>query len=146
MGSASGADRSAPDVTREELLRQTPPAIRAAFGDEAWRLEDLWAITGPVTRVSVTALDWLLDLPLWQRDGMRFQVSPREVLNVPDQFPDHLARVRAVDVTFPVHAVRRSHGVAILDGYHRLLSTILDGGTSVPAIVLSPAQLASISG
>ncbi|QOR71397.1 hypothetical protein IM660_03605 [Ruania alkalisoli] len=138
-------DRAAPDLSRAELLQQTPQAIRAAFGDDAWLLVDLWAVSEPVVDVPVAAFDWLLDLPLWQRDGRRFQVSPRDVLATPFHYPDHLARVRAADRAYPVHAVERQGGLVILDGYHRLLGAILDGARSVPAIVLTPAQLASLS-
>ncbi|UFU03497.1 hypothetical protein LQF12_02470 [Ruania suaedae] len=90
-------------------------------------------------------VDRLLDLPLWQRNGVRFQVSPREVLDAPDRYPDHLARVHAADVAYPIHAVQRREGVVILDGYHRLLRALLDGARSVQAVVLTPAQLASLS-
>ena len=49
---------------------------------ERWRLEDLWALDLPRVRFALPELTWLLDLPLWQRDGVPFQVSPNEVLRM----------------------------------------------------------------
>ena len=52
-------------------------------------------------RFALPELTWMLDLPLWQRDGVRFQVSPREVLGEPERFPHHARRIDEADLSRP---------------------------------------------
>ena len=80
-------DRVAPDVSRGELWALTPQVIRDALPDVPWSLQRLHALDLPVVQVPVADLLWGLDLPVWQNDGRRFQVTPRQVLDDPEQFP-----------------------------------------------------------
>jgi hypothetical protein len=107
-------------VSWGELVAGTPDAVRAALPMVPWRLDRLWRLRLPVRRLPVEQFGWLLELPLWQRDGRRFQVTPRQVLDAPDRFGDHLRRVLAADLRFPVHVVGHRGRLVILDGYHRL--------------------------
>lgn len=139
-------DRRAPNVSWEELVAATPPSVRAALPMVAWRIDRLWQLRRPVRSLAVVGLEWLLDLPLWQRDGVRFRVAPRDVLARPDEFPDHLRRVRSADLAYPVHAVRHHGRMVLLDGYHRLARAVLEARPRVEAVVLSLADLDTLSG
>jgi hypothetical protein len=44
-----------------------------------WKIQKPWALELPVRRVVVEELAWLFDLPLWQLNGTRFQVTPSQV-------------------------------------------------------------------
>ena len=73
--------------TRSAANRLAPPdALRAAYGPQRWRLEDLWSLDLPRVRFALPELTWMLDLPLWQRDGVRFQVSPVRCWGSPRAF------------------------------------------------------------
>ena len=138
-------DRAAPGVGSDERAMTPPPVLRAAFGPERWRLEDLWALDLPRVRLALPELTWLLDLPLWQRDGVRFQVSPNDVLRNPADHPQHARRIDEADLARPIHVMRRHGRWTVLDGHHRLASAVRRQHTTVDAWLVSPADLAAIT-
>jgi hypothetical protein len=140
------SDRNAADTAYADLLGQMPAQVRIALPEAPWRLELLWRLQRPVEDVQVAELSWLLDLPLWQLEGRRFQVRPHDVAARPDRFPDHYRRVMASDLAHPIHLARRSGRWSVLDGFHRLLKAELTGRRTLPAMRLSDADLALTCG
>ena len=138
-------DRSAPDVLYDELLALMPPVLHEALVTAPWRLERLHHLDLPVERLAVGDLLWLLDLPLWQWDGVRFQVRPLEVLADPQGFPHHMARIRAADLAYPIHVTEKAGRTTVLDGFHRLAKAHLEGRADIDAMRLSPTHLQTIS-
>lgn len=138
-------DRSAPQVSRAELLAQTPPEILAAFPDVPWRIADLHALRLPVVRIDVENLSWLLELPLWQLNGRRFQVTPVAVATDPSCYPHHYRRVMTADLSYPIHCVEHQERMVALDGVHRLLRARICGHDSIDAMIVSPTELVAIS-
>ncbi|MEU8803273.1 hypothetical protein [Spirillospora sp. NPDC048819] len=131
-------------MTRDELLAMMPEALRETLPLVPWKIERLWRLELPVRRVAVQELAWLFDLPLWQLNGERFRVAPRQVRDDPQRFPDHLQRVMASDLAYPIHLVEHNGRLVVLDGFHRLLKASIEGRGEVEAMVLSPADLESI--
>jgi hypothetical protein len=70
------SDRAAPRVSRDQLVAMTPPLIRQTLPMVPWNIYKLHDLDLPVQPVAVDDLAWLFDLPLWQDNGTRFQVSP----------------------------------------------------------------------
>ena len=138
------SDRSAPRVSWDELLAMTPQVIRQTLPMVPWNIAKLWALELPVRQVAVQDLTWLFDLPLWQLNGVWFQVSPRRVRDDPAGFPDHLRRVMAYDLGRPIHLVEHNGRLVVLDGFHRLLKAALEGRAEIDAMVLSQEDLESI--
>lgn len=104
----------------------------------------LWELDLPTRRICLADFDWLLDLLLWQRDGMRFQVSPRQVLDQPQAWPYHLRRAQWADLSYPIHVMRRGGRWMVLDGFHRLARAHLEELHDVSAMVLDEDDLAMI--
>jgi ribosomal protein S18 acetylase RimI-like enzyme len=136
-------DRSAPDVSWDELIAQMPDVLTEVWPLIPARLDRLWALDLPAETVSVAELAWLLDLPLWQLDGRRFQVSPNQVLRERDRFPAHVERAMASDLSFPIVLTEHRGRWVVLDGYHRLLKTIILGEKTITAVRASPQDLAA---
>jgi len=135
------SDRAAARVSRDDLLAMTPDSIRQALPLVPWDIGKLWALDRPVRPVPVADLAWLLDLPLWQLNGARFQVSPNRVRAEPDRFPDHLRRVMAADLGHPIHLVEHNGRLVVLDGFHRLLKAAIQSREQIDAITLSQSDL-----
>ena len=137
-------DRAVPEVSVDALGAATPPAARAAYGPQRWLLEDLWSLDLPRVRFALPELTWMLDLPLWPRDGVRFQVSPREVLGSPNAFRTTPAgSTRRPQPAHPRDAPRRRW--TVLDGSHRLASAVRRQDTAIDAWLVSEADLAAIA-
>jgi hypothetical protein len=115
------ADRTAPDVSFEELLAMTPESMREVFPPTSWQLGKLWALDLKVEPVEVADLLWMFDLPLWQLNGERFKVTPNQVAATPMNFRPHYERVMNADLDFPIHLVAYRGRLVVLDGVHRLL-------------------------
>jgi hypothetical protein len=137
-------DRAAPRVSRDELLAMMPEVIRETLPTVPWSLRELWRLELPVRPVAVEDLAWLFELPLWQMDGARFQVSPRQVRDEPARFPDQMRRVMASDLAYPVHLVEHRGRLVVLDGFHRLLKAAVEGRPEIDAMVLSEEDLEAI--
>lgn len=120
-GVDSGADRSAPDVSFDELLAMMPESLRDVFPQTHWQLGKLWALDLRVEPVEVADLLWMFDLPLWQLNGERFKVTPNQVAATPMNFRPHYERVMDADLDFPIHLVAYRGRLVVLDGVHRLL-------------------------
>jgi hypothetical protein len=138
------SDRAAPRASWAELLADTPPVIRQTLPMVPWDIQKLHSLDLPIRPVAVGALAWLFDLPLWQRDGARFQVSPAQVRAEPARFPDHMRRVMASDPKHPIHLVEHNGRLVVLDGYHRLLKAAIEGRAQIEAMILSQQDLQSI--
>ncbi|HSK21764.1 MAG TPA: hypothetical protein VK906_01245 [Egicoccus sp.] len=140
------SDRSAPDVSYDELLATMPPELHDALVTVPWKLERLHRLDLRVQHLAVADLLWLLDLPLWQRDGVRFQVRPLEVLARPALYPHHMARILAADLTYPIHVAVKSQRTTVLDGFHRLTKAHLEGRSTIAVMRLSPDDLRAVCG
>ena len=117
----TGADRSAPDVSFDELLAMMPASMREVFPPTHWQLGKLWALDLKVEPVEVADLLWMFDLPLWQLNGERFKLTPNQVAATPMNFRPHYERVMNADLDFPIHLVAYRGRLVVLDGVHRLL-------------------------
>lgn len=140
-GVDSGADRSAPDVSFDELLAMTPPSMRDVFPETHWQLGKLWALDLRVEPVEVADLLWMFDLPLWQLNGERFKVTPNQVAATPMNFRPHYERVMDADLDFPIHLVAYRGRLVVLDGVHRLLKAHFLRRRWIEAKIATAAQL-----
>ena len=138
-------DRSAPDVSYDDLMAGMPPALHDALVTSPWKLERLHRLELPVEQLALSDLLWLLDLPLWQLDGVRFRVRPHDVLAQPQAFPHHMARIRAAELAYPIHVTDKAGRTTVLDGFHRLAKARLQQRATIDAMRLSPAHLRTIS-
>lgn len=122
----------------------TPKVIRETLPMVAWSMARLQGLDLPARQVAVEELAWLFDLPLWQMNGTRFQVSPSQVRADPARFPDHMRRVMASDLGYPIHLVEHRGRLVVLDGYHRLLKAAIESRAEIDAVILSQQDLESI--
>lgn len=97
------------DLVLERLPRHPrfaaiPTALRDWLLPIDWDRERLWALDLPRRRLELQELPWHLDLPWWRRDGVWFQVTPREVIAAPTAHPEHAHRVRSADLSYPLQS------------------------------------------
>jgi len=139
-------DRAARQAAWDEFVALRPEVVRRTLPMVPWDIYKLWALDLPVRRLAVEELAWLLELPLWRKDGIRFRVSPAQVRAEPNRFGGHMRRVMASDLAYPIHLVGHKSRLVVLDGYHRLLKATIEGRREIEAMVLSQRDFDSICG
>ncbi|GAA1677543.1 hypothetical protein GCM10009745_21180 [Kribbella yunnanensis] len=137
------ADRSAPDVSFDELVASMPDELRAVFPPTRWQLEKLWALDLKVEPIEVADLVWMFDLPLWHLDGERFKVTPNQVAETPMNYRPHYQRVMDADLELPINLVAYRGRLVVLDGVHRLLKAHFLRRRWVEATIATATQLQS---
>ena len=108
-----------------------------------WTEETLWRLDLPIEEVPVATFDWLLDVPIWRWQGRRFQLSVRQVLNDPERYRAHHEKAARADTSYPIHIAERGGRWVILDGYHRLLKTLLQGAPRIRVVKVRARDLAT---
>src|SRR5690348_5919600 len=103
------------------LLNVMPPILQDVVLDFIWDRERLWSLDLPITQVPIEQLDWHLRLPMWAYDGRPFVLTPEQVARDPLFLSEQYARTLAADMSFPLHVLRRTQRLTVLDGSHRLL-------------------------
>lgn len=144
-GSAGGHPLDAPRITPEQLRASMPPRIREAFPPFGWTEETLWRLDLPVEAIPVSTFDWLLDLPIWRWQSRRFQLSLTDVLNNPEQYRAHHERAERSDTSYPIHITLHNGRWIILDGYHRLLKTLIRRESTIKVVKVRAGDLALIT-
>lgn len=151
-GRASTLDRMSADeleaqlerLPRHHLFSEIPPALRGWVLPIAWDRDRLWALDLPRCRLDLGQLRWHLDLPWWRRDGVWFQLTPRDFLREPRAHPEHEERVANADLGYPPQVIRRKGRWLILDGIHRLVRAEMLGLRDMEVLTLAPADLTGI--
>lgn len=131
-------------------------ATRHVFtlGDRFFQVSKMWELTAntPTTLQPAASFRTNLSYPVWG-------VTPNEVLSHPGAYPEHYGRIQRADMKYPIIMyngyIRNTSKApalmnyewlflshAVLDGYHRLSRTQLDGLTYVNTVYLTDQQLA----
>ncbi len=95
---------------------QLPSHLQKVFFETRWET----AKQTPVTSLSLSELDWHLDLTVWSTVSgePRFDLAPRRVLAEPSVYPRRWARIRAASLAYPLELFLRNERWVIVDGYH----------------------------
>jgi hypothetical protein len=126
------------------LFAAIPDAVPDVWADIYWIPERLFALTSPVTHVSVADFAWTLDVP-FGRDGDRlFALTARDVLAAPGTWLAHHARIEAADTSYPIALYRYRGRTVVLDGYHRLARATMLGIPTLPSRMVEEADLPGI--
>lgn len=113
--------------TRDRDVIELPPAIEEYWYAFDWDVEALWALDLPSEEFPIDKLLWHLDVPLWELDGRRYALTPRQVLRSPYRYDKEYRRVRASSLVFPIEITRLKGRWLILDGVHRMTRAHEDG-------------------
>jgi hypothetical protein len=121
-----------------------PAALTDVLPLVPWRLDLLHALDLPVRQIPLDELSWQFALPLWQLDGVRFQITPYDVAADPARYSAHYERVMDSDLDYPIDLVEYRGRLVVLDGNHRLLKASFLRRSWIAAHVLSAEDLESI--
>lgn len=111
-----------------------------AFDLPFWRdNEKLWALKVSVEDMDIDELLWILDVPFWEDEEGNIVLTPSEVLQNLDRYPDHRDRIRNSDASYPLDIMKNKKGEWLtLDGLHRLVKMIVAGEKTVRVRKIPP--------
>lgn len=85
----------------------------------------------PTEEMSISELEWHLDMPFFWEPNAPFSLKPREVLKHPLLHKYHMDKIHAVDTNYPIDIIWWKGKWEILDGLHRLCKQVMEGKTYV---------------
>jgi len=102
----------------------------------------VWALDVPITKMSLSKLDWQFDIPFWKHGKKKYAITPNQVLNNKRKYLYQYNRIKNSNLKFPIDIAKNEKGRwEILDGLHRLVKTKMLGLTQVSVRKISAAQL-----
>jgi hypothetical protein len=116
-----------------------PPEVRPWLVDVA--REQVHGRDRPIELMPVRELEWILDVPLWWRDGHPFRLRPRDVLDEPQRYQAQHARTSEANLALPLEVAWHHGRWLVVDGVHRLLKAVTLGYTAVAAREVPGAAL-----
>jgi len=134
------ADKSKQD---KKGIYVDPKHEEHSFDLPFWRdNEKLWALDVPVEDMSTDELLWILDIPFWEDGQGNIVITPREVINAPDKYPEHKDKIKNCDTSHPIDIMKNKNGQWLtLDGLHRLVKLVMEGETIVRVRKIPPENI-----
>ncbi len=116
---------------RNDLDKIPKEIIEHGF-DFHWDNQKVWLLDIPTEEIDITEIDWVLDLPFWKNNNVKYTLSPRKVLENIDLYPEHKERILKANTFYPIDVMKNyKNQWTILDGVHRLARLLLERNTKV---------------
>lgn len=115
------------DTLQHKEIYVDPKHTEHAFDFPFWRDNTkLWALDVAIEEMDISELLWILDVPFWEDQEGNIVITANEVIQNPDQYPDHRERIHSADTSYPLDIMQNRHGRWLtLDGLHRLVRLVL---------------------
>lgn len=113
----------------------------------SWSQRKLWSLKIPPIEMEISQFTWLLDYPIWATNypESTFDLKPIDVLNNITDYPTKQERVSNADLSFPVFAIIWHNKYVIIDGFHRVLKSLLNEKTCIGVKIVTPDMISRIS-
>lgn len=109
-----------------------PEEIREHGLDFHWDNQKVWNLEIPTEEIDIEEIKWMLEFNFWWKDNLGNTISPNEVLENLDLYPDHKDRILRADTSYPLDIMQNKHGRWLtLDGLHRLVKIIINNENKV---------------
>jgi len=137
---AAGNIKLIKKIKNKKEIYVDPRHLEHAFGLPFWRdNEKLWALKVPVEKMDTSELMWILDVPFWEDANGNIVITPREVVENPDNFPEHQDKLKLADTSYPIDIMKNKKGKWLtLDGLHRLVKLIMEGKSKIKVRKIPP--------
>ncbi len=131
---------TAEDLDPTKAIYVHPLNKEHSFDFPFWRdNQKLWALKVPVTKIKITELTWMIDIPFWEDKDGNIVITPREVIDNPNEYPFHRDKIKSADTSYPLDIMKNKKGKwCTLDGLHRLVKLMLEKKTTVKVRKIPP--------
>ena len=105
-----------------------------------WRdNKKLWALEVPIEKMKIDEFLWMLDVPFWEDKQGNIVITPQEVIDDPDKYPEHRDKIKKCEASFPIDIMKNKKGKwSTLDGLHRIVKLVMEGETIIRVRKIPP--------
>ena len=127
------------DKNKKEIYVD-PGHLEHSFDLPFWRdNEKLWTLEVPTEEMSIDELIWMLDVPFWEDSEGNIVITPREVVDNPNKYPEHRDKMAKCDTSFALDIMKNKKGNwSTLDGLHRMVKLFMKGEKTVRVRKIPP--------
>lgn len=119
-----------------------PPILDVGFRVYA---ERLWKLDLPTEEMPLKDLEHNLDFAYLDKQGTDdWNLTPRELLQLRHQEPEHWLKVEKADLSYPIEIYDHDGTWIILDGVHRFTKAALEELETLPVRKVSRKKLLSL--
>ncbi len=127
------------------MKRELPPIIQQVGFDFEWDNRKVWALDVPAEPMHVSELAWHFDVPfIWTKPDGYYDVTPREVMEHPERFPEEYDRTMRADTSYPIDIMHWRQRWLILDGLHRLMRLAIEGSEEASVRIIPQSAIPQI--
>ncbi len=114
------------------MSRELPAIIKEVGFDFSWDEQKVWQLDVPAEEMPIDELTWHFDVPfIWSKPDGYYDVTPREVIDHPDEHREEFERTMRADTSHPIDIMHWRNRWLILDGLHRLMKLAIEGEKAV---------------
>lgn len=126
--------------TPKKEIYVDPRHIEHGFNLPFWRDNNkLWALEVPIEEIDINELLWILDLPFWEDKDGNIVITPNQVINNLNAYPEHQNKIQNCDASYPIDIMKNKNNKwLILDGLHRLVKMFLNKETKIQVRKIPP--------
>lgn len=110
---------------------ELPKIIKDVGFEFSWNEPKVWALNTPVEEIPIEELTWHFAVPFWFKPGGKYDLTPQEVVDNPQNFAEEYQRIQSSDTSHPLDIMLWKGKWLLLDGLHRLVKLSLDGQKTV---------------
>lgn len=104
-------------------------------------------IDEPIIELDTNEILWNMDLPFWEEEKIDdWNLTPREVIQNPEYYPDHYQRILSADLSYPICIAKSKNGKwFVLDGTHRLAKAYINNLKTIKVKIIPDNKLLGIN-
>lgn len=107
--------------------KKLPKIIQEVGFDFDWNENKVWALDIPTKIIPLSDLAWHFNIPFWDFQDGKYNLSPNQVVSDPVKFKSEYDRTMETDLSYPIDIMENKGRWLILDGLHRLVKAKILG-------------------
>ncbi|TSC77794.1 MAG: hypothetical protein G01um101433_468 [Parcubacteria group bacterium Gr01-1014_33] len=131
-------------IEKEKKMPKIPQIIKDVGFDFHWSEEKVWKLEVAITEMDIRELLWHFDVPFLDAKGERYNLTPREMMEHPDEHPEEHTRTLNADMRYPLDIMENKGRWLMLDGLHRLMKAYLNAEKSVRVRIIPRERIPEI--
>jgi len=125
--------------------KNIPQIIQDVGFDFRWKSEKVWQLDVPTAPMNIEKLTWHFDIPFLRINDGAYNLTPRAVMESPEQYSQEYERTMKADMQYPIDIMENKGRWLILDGLHRLMQASIKNLDTVNVRVIPREKIPDIT-